>query len=54
MKYTDVKNYIDGKFTKSENERLNVFSPLNDKIISSVPLSGMKDLNDAVNAANKA
>lgn len=54
MKYPEVKNYIDGKFTKSDDKLLNVLSPLNDEIISSVPLSGMKDLNDAVNAAKKA
>lgn len=54
MKYPEVKNYIDGKFTKSDDKLLNVLSPLNDEIISSVSLSGMKDLNDAVNAAKKA
>jgi len=54
MKYPQVKNYIDGKFTTSDNKRLDVFSPLNDEVISSVPLSGIKELNDAVNAANRA
>jgi len=54
MKYPEVKNYIDGKFTKSDNKRLNVFSPLNDEIISSVPLSGSKDLNEAAKAAKNA
>ena len=47
MKYPETKNYIDGKFTKSDNKRLNVFSSLNNEIISSVPLSDYKDLIEA-------
>ena len=54
MKYPETKNYIDGKFTKSDNKRLNVISPLNDEIISTVPLSGANDLDEAVKVAQTA
>ena len=51
MKYTEVKNYIDGKFIRWDKKRLDVFSPLNGKIISTVPLSEYSDLDEAVKAA---
>ena len=54
MKYKEVKNYIGGKFVQSDNKRLDVFSPLNGKIISTVPLSGYNDLDKAVKAAQEA
>ncbi len=52
--YPEVKNYISGKFTKNGHKTLHVLCPLNGKIISSVPLSEKKDLDDAVNSATDA
>jgi len=52
--YPEVKNYISGKFTKNGHKTLDVLCPLNGKIISSVPLSDKKDLDEAVNSAAEA
>ncbi len=51
--YPDVKNYIAGNFTKNGHRTLNILNPSNGKVISTVPLSGKKDLDEAVNAAAK-
>lgn len=52
--YPEVKNYIAGHFTKNGHKTLDVLCPLNGKIISTVPLSDTKDLNEAVKAAGAA
>jgi malonate-semialdehyde dehydrogenase (acetylating)/methylmalonate-semialdehyde dehydrogenase len=54
MKYSEVKNYINGKFVESDNNRLDVISPLNGQVISTVQLSTPHDLALAVEAARKA
>jgi malonate-semialdehyde dehydrogenase (acetylating) / methylmalonate-semialdehyde dehydrogenase len=61
LKYPEVKNYVSGKFiSNSENngtggkKSLEVLSPLNGKVISTVPLSSANDLDEAVKAAQKA
>jgi malonate-semialdehyde dehydrogenase (acetylating)/methylmalonate-semialdehyde dehydrogenase len=54
MKYPEVKNYIGGKFVSSETNKLDVFCPLDGEVISKVPLSGRKELDEAVSSARKA
>ena len=52
--YPEVKNYISGEFTKNGHKTLDVLCPLDGKVISTVPLSEKKDLDDAVNSASEA
>jgi malonate-semialdehyde dehydrogenase (acetylating)/methylmalonate-semialdehyde dehydrogenase len=55
MKYPAVKNYINGAFTESASTRkLDVISPLDGTLLSTVPMSQAKELDDAVKAAKKA
>lgn len=54
MKYKEVNNFIDGKFAKNKSAKLDVTSPLNGKVISTVPLSNTSDLDHAVEAASRA
>jgi len=52
--YPIAKNYINGKFTDDVKKSLDVISPLDGKLISKVPLSTNKELDDAVTAAKNA
>ena len=54
LKYSEVKNFINGKFISNSQNMLDVESPLNGKIISSLPLSTYDDLDLAVKAAKEA
>lgn len=55
MKYTPVQNYINGKFVNaSAHKTLDVISPLDGTLLSTVPMSAAKDLDDAVKAAQSA
>lgn len=55
MKYGSVQNYINGQFVNAESERsLPVISPVDGTVLSAVPLSTAKDLDDAVKAAKAA
>ena len=55
MKYTAIQNFINGKFEKSLSEKtLDVISPVDGSLLSTVPLSTTSDLNTAVAAAKKA
>ena len=55
MKYTPVQNYINGKFVNaSTHNTLDVISPLDGTLLSTVPMSAAKDLDDAVKAAQSA
>jgi malonate-semialdehyde dehydrogenase (acetylating)/methylmalonate-semialdehyde dehydrogenase len=55
MKYGSVQNYINGQFVNSVSERsLPVISPVDGAVLSAVPLSTAKDLDDAVKAAKTA
>jgi len=54
MKYAEVRNFIDGKFVRTESPRLEVYSPLDGRVISTVPLSGYSELDEAVTAAKSA
>lgn len=55
MKYSPVQNFINGKFTNaSTDKKLDVISPVDGTLLSSVPLSTSKDLDDAVASAKAA
>ena len=55
MKYPAIQNYINGKFVPaSTTKTLNVISPLDGNLLSTVPMCSAKDLDDAVKAAQAA
>ncbi|MBL0120785.1 MAG: CoA-acylating methylmalonate-semialdehyde dehydrogenase [Saprospiraceae bacterium] len=55
MKYPPIQNYIAGNFvTPSIDTVMPVISPLDGTILSTVPMSAIKDLDQAVEAAKKA
>src|SRR6478752_3080237 len=55
MKYSPVQNYINGKFVDAASDRtLDVISPLDGNLLSKVPMSTSKDLDNAVKAAKAA
>jgi malonate-semialdehyde dehydrogenase (acetylating) / methylmalonate-semialdehyde dehydrogenase len=55
MKYTPIQNYINGQFVNaSTTETMEVISPIDGNLLSTVPLSSAKDLDNAVTAAKKA
>lgn len=54
MKYPYLKNYINGKTVESTGKELEVFSPLDGSVISTVPLSGEEEIRRAVIAAQNA
>ena len=55
MKYAPVQNYINGKFVDASSSRsLDVISPLDGNLLSKVPMSTAKDLDNAVIAAKAA
>ena len=54
-RYPDVRNYIGGQFVDApERQLLDVHDPADGSVISRVPLSGMSDVDRAVDAAQKA
>ena len=55
MKYSPVQNYINGNFVDTSSQRtLDVISPLDGSLLSKVPMSTAKDLDEAVKAAKAA
>jgi malonate-semialdehyde dehydrogenase (acetylating) / methylmalonate-semialdehyde dehydrogenase len=55
MKYPAIQNYISGQFVNASTSRtLQVISPLDGNLLSTVPLSTSKDLDTAVKAAKAA
>jgi malonate-semialdehyde dehydrogenase (acetylating) / methylmalonate-semialdehyde dehydrogenase len=55
MKYQPVQNYIGGKLIKASTEtKLDVVSPIDGALLSTVPMSSKADLNAAVAAAKAA
>jgi malonate-semialdehyde dehydrogenase (acetylating)/methylmalonate-semialdehyde dehydrogenase len=55
MKYPAVQNYINGQFvTPGTSKTMEVISPVDGQLLSTVPMSAAKDLDDAVKAAKKA
>ena len=55
MKYAPLKNYINGKFVDSASSiTMDVISPIDGNLLSTVPMSSAKDMDDAVKAAKAA
>ncbi|KAI9449996.1 methylmalonate-semialdehyde dehydrogenase [Russula earlei] len=57
MKYSQVQNYVNGKFVNSSSSserKLEIISPLDGTLLSTVPLSCSKDLDEAVQSAKAA
>jgi malonate-semialdehyde dehydrogenase (acetylating)/methylmalonate-semialdehyde dehydrogenase len=55
MKYSPLKNYINGQFVEpSVSKTMDVISPLDGTLLTTVPMSSNKDLSDAVDAARAA
>ena len=55
MKYKAIQNYINGKFVDAGTDRtLEVISPIDGTLLSTVPMSSPKDLDTAVKAAAAA
>ncbi len=55
MKYAPFQNYINGQFVpSSSNRKLDVISPLDGTLLSSVPMSSAEELDAAVKAAANA
>jgi len=55
MKYQPIQNYIGGQFVPASTETtLQVISPIDGTLLSTVPMSATKDLDNAVKAAKKA
>ena len=55
MKCGIVKNFINGEFVNASSvDRLDVISPIDGALLSSVPMSGAAELDMAVDAAKKA
>jgi malonate-semialdehyde dehydrogenase (acetylating) / methylmalonate-semialdehyde dehydrogenase len=54
MKYSPLQNYIQGKLNKDAAGSLDVISPTDGAVLSTVPLSNYEAVNKAVIAAQKA
>ena len=55
MKYNPIQNFIGGKFVDPQSDRkLDVVSPIDGVLLSTVPMSTTNDLDDAVKAAKAA
>jgi malonate-semialdehyde dehydrogenase (acetylating)/methylmalonate-semialdehyde dehydrogenase len=55
MKYQAIRNFINGKFSEVFSDRsMQVISPVDGTLLSTVPLSSSQDLDDAVKAAKAA
>jgi len=55
MKYSPTQNFINGKFIDATSTKsMEVISPIDGKLLSKVPMSNSKDLDNAVAAAKAA
>ncbi|WP_300435512.1 CoA-acylating methylmalonate-semialdehyde dehydrogenase [Christiangramia sp.] len=54
FKYPEIQNFLNGAFENGALETMEVRSPLNGNLLSSVPLSNRKVLDEAVEFAEKA
>jgi len=54
LKQPEVRNFINGKFAENGHKIMDVVSPLDGSVISTLPLSNFDDVDKAVNAAEKA
>src|SRR5258708_19650934 len=50
-KYPEVQNYVGGKFVDADVPRLDVFDPSSGEVISRVPLSAAREVDEAVRVA---
>lgn len=53
-KQPPVKNFINGEFQRNGQSSMDVISPLDGSVISTLPMSGMSELETAVSAAEAA
>ncbi|MFT5777210.1 MAG: malonate-semialdehyde dehydrogenase (acetylating)/methylmalonate-semialdehyde dehydrogenase [Crocinitomicaceae bacterium] len=53
-KQAEVKNFINGKFERNGQKSLNIESPVDGSVISTLPLSTYDDVDKAVKAAKEA
>lgn len=55
MKYQPVQNFINGVFVNASSQnKIEIISPINGDLLSTVPMSVSTDLDTAVAAAKKA
>ena len=54
MLYPEVRNYVAGQFVNSSAKNLEVISPLDGSLLSTMPLSGTAELDEAVKSAKQA
>ena len=55
MKYAPIQNFVNGAFvTPATNKTIQVISPIDGILLSTVPMSTKEDLNEAVEAASRA
>lgn len=55
MKYSPIKNFINGHFIEATGKKtIDIVSPIDGKLLSTVPMSGADDLDKAVQAAKRA
>src|SRR3954469_25119988 len=52
--YPDVRNYVGGEFVDSDVPQLDVFDPSSGEVISRVPLSAAREVDQAVRTAEAA
>ena len=52
--YPDVRNYLGGKFVDTDLPRIDVFDPSSGEVISRVPMSAAREVDEAVRIAKKA
>ncbi|MFT5765316.1 MAG: malonate-semialdehyde dehydrogenase (acetylating)/methylmalonate-semialdehyde dehydrogenase, partial [Saprospiraceae bacterium] len=50
----EVKNFINGQFDRNGQKEMKVISPIDGSVISTLPLSSGEDVDNAVQAAQKA
>lgn len=54
MRYSDVQNYVGGSFVAPDVQLLDVHDPSSGEVISRVPMSSTREVDEAVRAANAA
>src|SRR5918998_4205646 len=54
MKYPEVRNWVGGSYVTADRPLLDVYDPSNGAVISRVPLSSQHEVDQAVQAAEKA
>jgi succinate-semialdehyde dehydrogenase/glutarate-semialdehyde dehydrogenase len=52
--YENLGNFIDGKWSNSTKEKVEVFNPFNEEVIGSIPSSKEKELDEALQSAKNA